>query len=103
MSSTNLHAGKAIEGSFENHLGQKDGCLQRISDDVAQIASSAKGAIAQNVIGAAGMHEDQNSQFLHFCPERIVFRRKRYFASGVTGDTDALQTELFDSFFQLFR
>src|SRR5213594_2233245 len=103
VSSANLHAGKAIQSSFENHVGQEDGCLQRISDDVAEIASSAKGAIAQDVIGAAGMHEDQDSQFLHFCPERIVFGRKGYFACGVTGDTDALQSELFDSFFQLFR
>src|SRR5207245_10547147 len=69
VSSANLHAGKAIQSSFEYHVGQEHGCLQRISDDVAQIASSAKGAIAEDVIGAAGMHETQTAWILHICQE----------------------------------
>src|SRR5437867_12044394 len=49
------------------------------------------------------MHEDKNSQFLHLGPERIVLRRERYFAAGMTGDADAFESELFDRFLQLFR
>src|SRR2546427_2816433 len=49
------------------------------------------------------MHEDKNSQFLHLGPERIVLRRERYFAAGMTGDADAFESELFDCFLQLFR
>src|SRR5215475_942033 len=49
------------------------------------------------------MHEHQNSKFLHLCPERIVFRSRRHFSSGVTCDSDTPKTQLPDGFVQLLR
>src|SRR2546422_11013025 len=49
------------------------------------------------------MHKHKDAEFLHLGPERIVLRRERYFAAGMTGDADAFESELFDRFLQLFR
>src|SRR5947207_5148437 len=71
VSPANLHAGKAVEGSIENQTRKKDSRFQRISDDIAEVASSPQGAVADDIVGAAGMNENQNSEFLNLSPERI--------------------------------
>src|SRR6266850_6327369 len=93
MSSTEFHSREPVERSIEDHTGQEERGLQRIPDNVAKVAPSSQRAVANNVVGATGMHEYHHSKLLDLGPERIVFRRRRYLASGVTRDSDTPQSQ----------
>src|SRR6266480_1892385 len=50
VSTADFESGKTVEDSVENHAGEKHGRLERIADDVAEIASSFEPALLDDVI-----------------------------------------------------
>ena len=99
MGAADLKARKAIERSVEDHAGKKKGGLERIADDIPEIA---KRAFPDDIGRVLRMNEDQNSKLLRLRPERIVFRRRRHFAGNMPTDSNAAQTEILDGVVQLF-
>src|SRR6185295_19351661 len=51
----------------------------------------AEGAVADDIVGTAGMNENQNSEGLNLGPERIEFGRRRHLTPGVTGNPDTAE------------
>src|SRR5262245_65553954 len=103
MGANDLQLRKTVERPIENHARQEDRRFQRISDDVAQVAATAESALLKYIFGALGMHENRNSQFLRFCPEKIELRSGRYFAGNMAGDSHAEKPESLDRFLQLLH
>src|SRR5690242_10749622 len=98
MRTTDFDAGKSVQRSVENHSRQEESRLERIADDVAEIAASAQRTVFDDVVRALRMNEYQNSKLLYFCPERVVFRNRRHFASRMSRNADTAQAELFHRF-----
>src|SRR5262252_2061430 len=101
MRAADLQPRKAVERTVQDHARQKEGRLERVADDVAEVARSAQRVVADDVVGAHGMDEYQGPELFRFRPERIEFRQRRDFAGDMTRDADAAQAKRFDRFLKL--
>src|SRR5262245_26377899 len=101
MRAADLDRREAVQCSIEDHAGEEKRCLERIADNVAQVAASAKRAFFNNVVRAARMDEYQDAKLLNFVPERIVLRRGRNLTPRVPGDPHSAQPQLFHGLIQL--
>ena len=96
-----LQPRKAIERPVEDHPREENRRLERVADDVAEVAASAQRAVLEDVVGAARVHEDEHAELLGLRPERIELRRRGRLAGDVAGDADAAQPQLLDGFLEL--
>src|SRR5437899_11497482 len=103
MSATDTQARKAVEHAVIDHPGEEIGRLERVADDVAQIAAATEGRILDNVVGAARMHEDQRSEVGRLFPERVELRKRGVLAVDVSANGCSTQAQSLDAVLQLFR
>ena len=79
--------------AVEDQPRQEIGRLERIADDVAEIAAAAKRAVLDDVLRAAGMHDDQHAELGGLGPERVVLRQRQILAVDVAADRGAAQPQ----------
>src|SRR5918994_895771 len=103
MCGTDLQPRELVKGAIEDQARQEIRRLERIADDVAQIASPAQRIVSQDVVSATRMHHHRNTELGGLGPERIVFRQGEILAVYVAADGGAAQTETFDAVLQLLR
>ena len=90
MSGDNLQIGELVQRPVEHQAGKKHRRLQRIADDVSEIALAALPRIfLQDIVGAPGMHEDRHTELLHLGPEGIELRQRERLAFDVSTDRGA--------------
>src|SRR5690242_13624898 len=93
MGPADLQAREAVERAVEDHAREEQRRLQRIADDVAEVAASTQRALANDVVGADGVNEDEHAELFGLGPERVVLRQRGALAGDVSGDADAAQAE----------
>ena len=59
-------------------------------------------ALLDDVLGAAGVHEDRHAELGGLGPERVVLRQRQILAVHVPADRGAAQAETLDAILQLF-
>src|SRR5215831_17685346 len=101
MSRADLEPRKTIERSFKDEVRKEYRGFQRISNRVAQTASSSKTLILCGARCPLRMHEQQNPQLLGFCPERIELTIRDFLAFDASSDGGAPQSQFVDGFVQL--
>src|SRR5207247_5251895 len=101
MSGADLEARKTIERSFKDEVRKEYRGLQRISNRVAQTASSLKTRILCGARCPLGMHEQQDPQFLRLCPERIELTIGDLLTFDTSSDGGAAHSQFFDGLVQL--
>ena len=89
MCAADAQARELVERAVENQPRQEVGRLERIADDVAEIAAAAQTTLLDDVVGAAGMHEDRRAELRCLGPEGVVLRVGEVLAVDVTADGDA--------------
>ena len=103
MDGADPQAGELVEDAVEDQPRQKVGGLQRIADDVAEVAAAAKRAVLDDVLRAAGMHHDEGSEFGCLRPERVVLRQREILAVDVAADRCAAQPQPLHAVLELRR
>ena len=73
-----LQAGELVERPVEDQPREEVGRLERVADDVAEIAASAQRALLEDVVGAARVHEHQHAELGGLGPERIELRQRQH-------------------------
>src|SRR5262245_8632346 len=101
MSGADLEPGKTIERSFKYKVREEDCGFQRISDRVAQAAPSLQSRILRSTGCRLRVHEEHDTQFLGFCPERIELAIREFLAFNTAADRGATHSEFLDGLFQL--
>src|SRR5437667_7918257 len=101
MSRADLEPRKTIERSFKNEVRKEYRGLQRISNRVAQTASSLKTRILCGARCPLRMHEQQDPQLLRLCPERIELTIGDLLTFDTSSDGGATQSQFVDGLIQL--
>src|SRR5689334_13152460 len=99
MRGADLQPGKFVERTFEEQMRQRDRCLQRIADYIAQPAISLQSA--GEFCRSLRMNEDQRPELIGFRPEGMEFRIGELFAIDAPADQSSTQAELSDRRFEL--
>src|SRR5262245_18708679 len=95
--------GEFVERAVEDQSREEVGRLERVADDVAEVAAAAQCAVLDDVVRATGMHDDGHAQLGGLGPEGIVFRQRQIVAIHVAADRRAAQAETFDAVLELLR
>ena len=104
MSGDNLEIRELVQRAVEDQAGKKHGRLQRIADDVTEIAPAALPCIfLEHIVGAARMHEDRHSEILQFGPEGVKLRRRERLTLDVSTDGSTTMAQLVDRTLDLRR
>ena len=104
MSSDDFQIGELVQRAVEDQAGKKDGRLQRIPDNVSEIAPAAlPGIFLQDVVGAARMHEHRHAELLQLGPERVKLRQRERLTLDVSTDGRTAMAELLDRVLDLRR
>src|SRR6266516_1638799 len=101
MSRADLEPRKTIERSFKDEVRKEYRGLQRISNRVAQTASSLTTRILCGARCPLRMHEQQDPQLLRLCPERIELTIGDLLTFDTSSDGGAAHSQLFDGLVQL--
>src|SRR5215831_2368697 len=100
MGAANLHAGKAIERSIENHSREEECRFKWVADDISEIPESA---LFDDIGRSLRVHKNQDTKFLNLGPERVVFWGGWHLPSRMPGDSDAAQSQFPHGLVQLIR
>src|SRR5439155_6421206 len=101
MSRADLEPRKTIERSFKDEVRKEYRGLQRISNRVAQTASSLKTRILCGARCPLRMHEQQDPQLLRLCPERIELTIGDLLTFDTSSDGGAAHSQFLDGLVQL--
>jgi hypothetical protein len=91
-----------VERAVEDQPRQEVRRLERVADDVAEIAAAAQRVLLEDVLGAAGVDEDRRVELRRLGPERVVLRQRQVFVV-VAADRGAAQSHLGDRRLELLR
>src|SRR5207249_10256075 len=87
VSRDDLQIGKLVQRAVEDQARKKHGRLQRIADNVSEIApATLPGIFLEHIVGAAGMHEDRHAELLQLGPEGIKLRQRERLTLDVPAD-----------------
>ena len=98
-----LQVRELVEGAVEDQPRKEVRRLERVTDDVADVAARLPRRVLDDVVGAARMHEDDDAQLVRLGPERIELRIRQRLAVDVAADRRAAQPELLDAVLELLR
>ena len=92
MRRADLQAGKAIERALEDQVRERDGGVERIADDVGEIAVALKPVLEliRRAV-ACGWMKTSDAQLLGLGPERVELRIGDLLAGDVAADRRAAQ------------
>src|SRR3989449_10962125 len=102
MSRADLEPRKTIERSFKYEVRKEYRGLQRISNRVAQTASSLKTRILCGARCPLRTHEQQDPQLLRLCPERIELTIGHLLTFDTSSDAGSRPSQFFDGLVHLF-
>ena len=104
MRGDDLQIGEFVQRAVEDQARKKHGRLQRIADNVSEIAPAAlPGIFLEHIVGAAGMHEDRHAELLQLGPEGIKLRQRERLTLDVPADGGTAVSQLFDRALDLRR
>ena len=101
MRRADLEPGEKIQNSVLNQVGEGEGRLQGMADDVVEIAISLQPAFVYGCSGDLGMDEDQRFEFLGLGPDGIKFGRGEILAIHAAANGKATHALFLDALFDL--
>src|SRR4030095_6278141 len=101
VSGTHFQSGELIEGSVEDQPREEVCRLERVADDVTEVAASPQRAVLDDVVGPARVHDHWNAELGSLGPERVVLWRREILAVDVAADGGAAKAEPLDAVLEL--
>src|SRR5687768_3828894 len=93
MRAADAQTRELVQGAVEDQPREEVGRLERVADDVAELAPSTERARLDDVLRAVRVHENELTELRRLRPERIVLGQRQVLARHVAPDRAAAQSE----------